>query len=410
MKTRVRIAMAVAMILAALFGIAQAEPVKTKAAEYLEAYYSIAPFSLEESKPEEINEALKALGGNALKDGEMSYEAIVAEGIRIAGLEELARALENEVDSDKAAEILRQNGVNVENEAYDSYIAAAYMLELITGKAEDKEDIETFLYRCVEIGGGGRHYIGRVSDDTILSGMKTALDEIMIFDEAELSELGGQIVLNGLTTGYSLKYNQYDPRFLADYTLRYGHGEYKHAIQLVGLLKNLGLDGYIQIEPKVSVYEYKPEWGPPPETTPTYTVKEVAEGRYLCYAVEYDLNIEFDTREDKEAFYNIIDDYATKYRDRVDQEGNVTAKILAGSWWQPLFLSMTPMEEGKYGELVDNIVYSRTALFSIHSYSVPEKSEEIIRMISQINPALPCSSVVVYANRAFMGYITGTEN
>ena len=71
--------------------------------------------------------------------------------------------------------------------------------------------------------------------------------------------------------------------FLADYTLRYSHSDYVHAVQLVGLLMSEGYDGYLQIEPKVSAYEYMAEWGDPGAPTPTYKVEQVEDNRSIGF-------------------------------------------------------------------------------------------------------------------------------
>ena len=389
---------------------AMADENYTKAEEYLSEYCNVGPFSAEDGDPGAVNAALTALGGEALKTETVDHEAVIAEGIRIAGLEELAQSYGNDADPTKADDVLEREGATVENEEYAPYIACALDLGLIDLDMQGKEDAEVFLYRCMEISGNGRHYIGRISDENILSELRSALDGFELFDNEILSELGTDIVLSGAATGYSLKFSPYEAHFLDDYTIRYGHSDYQHAAQLVGLLKSKGMDGYVQLEPKVSVYEYLPEWGDPGEPTPTYKVKEEEDGRYLCYAMEYDMAIEFDSREEKEAFHSVIDDYAKKYDDRVDEDGNVTAKLLAESWWQPLYSSLAPMENEEYGELVDNTVYDSTGMYSIHSFSVPEKAEEIAKMVEEDAPDLEVNRVTVYVNPAFIRYITGEDH
>ena len=69
----------------------------------------------------------------------------------------------------------------------------------------------------------------------------------------------------------------------------------------------------MQLEPKVSIYEYLLEWGPvPKEATPTYAVKQVKDDLYLTYAIEYDLKLEFDNKEDMIRFDDVINQYAKK--------------------------------------------------------------------------------------------------
>ena len=373
-----------------------------KAAEYFSEYYNIEP--TEDYSLEYVNNMLTTLGGEALPGEELNEEELVAAGIRLAGLEELALSYINDDAPDKAAKVLEAQEFTASDE-YAPYIACAFDLGLI-GEEGDPVD---FLYQCMEIAGKGRHYLGRVSDERILPELRTALDSYTLIDEEELTNLGKEIVLSGATTGYGLKYSGYDAHFLADYTLKYGHSDYQHAVQLIGLLRSEGIDAFVQVEPKVSVYEYMMDWGDPGDPTPTYAVKEAAEGRYLCYAVEYDLLLEFDTLEEKEAFHGIIETYAKKYDDSVDEDGNVIEKLLAGSWWQPLYSSLTPMENEEFGELIDNVVYDADGLYSIHPFSVPEQAEAVAKVVAKVAPELTVSPVTIYVNPAFIRYITGTD-
>ena len=434
---------------------AAADHEEEKAAEYLSEYYNIAPFTSDEATPEMVNEALTALGGEAVMDEDFNEEALVAEGMRIAGLEELALTYINDAAPDKAVKRLVEMGAYVsddesapeasdadesapetsdadesapeasdadesapeasapdedddETHEYAPYLACAIDLGFLP--TDETSEIEDFLYHCAEVGGKARHYIGRISDDDILTTLATTMNGFSIFEEESLADLGKEIVLSGATTGYNLKYTNDDAHFLADYTLRYGHSDVRHAIQLVGLLKSEGFDGYVQVEPKVSVYEYMTEWGEPSDPTPTYMVKQETEDRYLCYALEYDLAIEFDTLEEKNDFHELIETYAKKYDDRVDADGNVTARLLAESFWQPLYFSLTAMEEDEYGELVDNVIYNADGNYALHSFSLPENCDAIEAKVKEAAPDLEVSRQTVYTNPAFMRYITGEDH
>lgn len=376
---------------------------KCKASEYLSEYYNIEPFT--DPTEENINAALEALGEEPM--GEFDEGEILAAGLRLAGLEELALTYANDSSPDKAWDVLTSAGMEDISEEYAPYYACAIDLGIVD--PYDVTDIEDFLYECAEIGGKGRHYIGRISDPDIMTVLGSTLNSFTIFDEETLTNLGTEIVLRGATTGYGLKYEDCNANFLADYTLKYGHSDYTHAIQLVGLLKSADMDGYIQIEPKVSVYEYMLDWGDPGDPTPTYAVRQVTEDRYLCYAVEYDLMIEFDTQEEKENFHNLIEIYAKKYDDSFDEDGNLVKKLLAGSWWQPLYSSTTEMENDEFGTLIDNVVYDADGNYSIHSFSVPEQAEAVADVVAEVAPDLTVSPVTIYVNPAFMRYITGED-
>lgn len=381
-----------------------------KATEYFSERFNVAPFT--DPTLDNVNGLLESLDAEPIPAEDFSDGAIVAAGLRVAGLEELALTYNKEDAPDKASAILENAGIADQIEAeYAPYVACALDLGLIDLTVDEGDDnynyVEDYFYHCAEIAGLGRHYIGRVSDPDILSVLEATLKGFVLFDDEELTNLGNEIVLRGATTGYNLKYNYYDSNFLADYTLKYGHSDYQHAVQLIGLLKSEGMDAYIQIEPKVSVYEYMLDWGEPGEPTPTYAVKQVTEDRYLAYAVEYDMLLEFDTREEKERFHDVIELYAKKYDDSLDADGNVVEKLLAGSWWQPLYSSGTEMENEEFGMLIDNVVYSMDGSYSIHPFSLPEQQEAIAEVVADVAPELTVSPVTIYVNPAFMRYITG---
>ena len=376
-----------------------------KAEEYLLSYYGIEPG--QEITLESVNGMLKAVGGEPIKAEALSDGAVVEAGIKLAGLDELAQSYLNDAVPDKAAKVLEANGILTEEE-YVPYVACAADLELYA--ADKPFDVESFLYRCLEIAGKGRHYLGRVTDADLMEEMRAVLDSMSIFDNWELDALGTELVMDGIVTGYGLKYAGYDARFLDAYTLKYSHSDYQHAIQLVGLLRSEGMDAYVQIEPKVSIYEYLKEWGTPAAPSPTYAVQQTDNGRYLCYSVEYDLMIEFDSADDKEKFHGLIETYAKKYDDRVDENGDVTAKLLAESWWQPLYSSGTPMRNGEFQEMIDNTIYDRTGKYSIHTFTLTEGADAVVDKVGEIAPELTMSPFKVYVNPAFVRYITGEDH
>ena len=377
-----------------------------KAAEYLSEYYNIAPFS--DPTLQNVNAVLAAFGMEPLANA--NEGELLAAGLRLAGLEELALTYVNDDAPGKAAKVLEDKGIDPASvpDAYLPYYACVFDLDLIA--TDEATEIEDFFYHCAEIGGKARRYIGRIEDDELLSTIYSTLNSFAIFDQEELTQLGTQIVLSGATTGYNLKYSGYDANFLADYTLKYGHSDYTHAVQLIGLLRSEGIDGYVQIEPKVSVYEYMIEWGEPGDPTPTYAVIQVTDDRYLCFAVEYDMLIEFDNLEDKERFHSIIETYAKKYDDSFDADGNLTEKLLAGAWWQPLYSSTTEMKNAEFGLLVDNIVYDENGAYSIHSFSTPQQVSAVQTVVRQKAPNLKVSAQKIYVNPAFIRYITGSDH
>ena len=385
--------------------VKEAGPAYDKAAEYLHDYFGIE--TGQETTPENVNEMIRALGGGPISAEVLTDGAVIEAGLKIAGLDELALTYISDEAPDKAAQVLEKAGIKVEDE-YAPYVACAVDLDLYS--KDSGLDVEEFLYRCVEISGRGRRYLGRVSDDELMERMAAMMNSMVIFDNEELSDLGTQLVMDGTVTGYGLKYAGYDANFLDPYTLKYSHSDFRHAVQLVGLLRSEGMDGYVQIEPKVSVYEYLMEWGTPDPPSPTYAVEKLQNGRYLCSSVEYDLMIEFDTVEEKEKFHGVIERYAKKYDDRVDEDGNAAAKLLAESWWQPLYSSGTPMEDPEFVEMIDNVVYDRTYKYSIHSFSLPENASDVAEAVAEIAPDRDINPYKIYVNPAFKRYMTGEDH
>lgn len=360
-----------------------------------------------------FNNALTDMGGEAVEADPFTLADAVTGAVRLAGMEELALTYESDAAMQKAEEILRDNNISAE-EAYEPYIACALDLGLADSSWDFDGGISAsqataMLAKAAGLNGTGRHYIGRISDPDILEKICTVLSETIIFDNEELTDLGDQLVLDGAVTGYGLKYSGSDARFLEENTLKYSHSELRHAEQLIGLLKSEGFDGYVQIEPKLSVYEYMADWGDPGDPTPTYAVIEVEENRMLAYAVEYDLMIEFENTDEKESFHGLIEDYAKKYDSSFDEDGNLTAKLLDGSWWQPLYSSVTEMENEEYVRLTDNIVYNSAGDYSIHTFTLPENAAAVAEAVGEIAPDLTAGEKTIYVNPAFYRYISGED-
>ena len=402
--------LALALVLA--LAMSCAALAEERPAEYLSAYYGVSFDG--EVTVDAFNDALSALGEPAVEVETLTLADAVVAAVKLADMDELAMSYVNADAPDKAANVLAEEGVTVD-EAYQPYVACALDLDLVDDDADfagavSAEQAAELLYKAAEMAGMGRHYIGRVSDDDILTVLRSTLDSFIIFDEETLSNLGTEIVLQGAATGYNLKYEGYSADFLEEYTIQYGHSDYIHAAQLIALLDSEGFDAYVQIEPKVSVYEYLIEWGEPGEPTPTYAVREVEDGRYLTYAVEYDMLLEFDTLEEKEAFHDLIETYAKKYDESYDADGNLIENLIAGAWWQPLYSSQTEMENEEFGLLYDNVVYDATGMYSIHPFSLPENCEAIAEVVAEVAPELSVSSVAIYVNPAFMRYTTGESH
>lgn len=79
-----------------------------------------------------------------------------------------------------------------------------------------------------------------------------------------------------------------------------------HALQLIGLIKSLGIDAKVQFEPKTSAYLSLAEWGGEPPTEPELQSDVLEDGNWITHAKEYDLLFEFSSVEDRDQFDTII--------------------------------------------------------------------------------------------------------
>ena len=218
------------------------------------------------------------------------------------------------------------------------------------------------------------------------------------------------MVENKITTGYNLKNENYNANFLPELTLQYGHSDIKHAHQLVALLNSENIYAKVQLEPKVSIYEYLLEWGPIPESTKTYQVKKFSDDLYLVYALEYDLQLEFETKEDRNAFHSVIETYAKKY----DENKNDMAGLIYGAWWQPLYsTTASTMNEEEYKEIKDYIITHDN--YSIHTFCLLEDETKVEKNLKQAlkeeikkeENELQLESKTRYVNNAFYRYLQG---
>lgn len=385
-------------------------------AEYLQTYFGIAPLTGTVSR-DAFGAALEKIGGaKTTGTGDFTVAEAVAGAVKAAGLEELALTYTAAPDTGKAAERLAAYGVTGVADVYAGYVAAALDSDLAFAGydfdgAVSADVATTVLMNAVEISGQGRNYLGRASDSDIYQKLQSAWASFGLFDDATLSQLGADLVIAGASTGYNLKYDGYDARFLPEYTLQYGHSDITHAVQLIALLNSEGLDAKVQLEPKTSIYEYMVEWGDPTkvQSTPTYELRPIDGGRWLAYATEYDMKLEFDSVADKEAFDAVIGQYAKKWDSNTDENGKPTVPLLAGAWWQPLYTSTVPMSDTEnFVKIVDNVV--RSGAYTIHPFSTVDGTAAISKVVSEKAPDLKVEPVDLYVNLAFYNYLTGADH
>lgn len=376
--------------------------------EYLKVYFDVElPEGNLESK--NFSDALKKVAGEDAPVAEdMGGLSVLKAVMGAAGFDELVLSY----PEDKTEERLGHYGIKAEGTAADkAYLACALDTGMIQKEqaaalAENKP-VETglaeqLLYKTADVNGDGRNYLGMSDDPSIYGKVDQAWNSFILFDDGTLSDIGKKAVEQGISTGYGLKSQAYAARFLPDLTLQYGHSDILHVHQLLGLLNSENLVAKVQLEPKISIYQYLTEWGPAPETTPVYEVKQFGD-LYLVYAVEYDLQLEFASEEDLLKFDEVIKAYAKK------NEGNEEAKgLIAGSWWQPLYSSIrTDLPSEDYHQIFDCVITN--GIYSIHPFALPENKEKVISSLQALSGDLKVEAVERYCNTAFYNYMTGED-
>lgn len=378
-------------------------------AEYLKTWFQVE-LSEDSLDGASFSKDLQLVAGKDAPaiEGELNWSSAVTAAVKAADYEELALSYPQE----KVADRLKHYGAEVSPGSADGAdIACALDVSLITPedakKAAKAEPItvteaERLLMNIARANGDGRNYLGMVSDPDIYGKLDHAWNSFILFDDSKLAEVGKKAVLEKVTTGYGIKSAAYDARFLPDLTLQYSHSDIKHAHQLMGLLNSENIDAKVQLEPKVSIYQYLSDWGPIPESTPTYAVKNM-DGLELVNAVEYDMELEFNNTQDMMRFDHVIKAYAKKNAGNEDARG-----LIYGSWWQPLYsTTRSDMPSADYHQIYDCVVTN--GLYSIHPFTLPENKDEVVKKLSDLSGGLNVQATARYCDTAFYNYLKGDD-
>jgi hypothetical protein len=251
--------------------------------------------------------------------------------------------------------------------------------------------------------GLARNYIGMVSDSDILAKVSDAFNELYMYSYAPLDLLGATLVQEKSSTGFNIKQDGFNANFLPEMTIKYGHSDENHLKQLIALLNSEDIDAKVQIEPKTSIYEYLPEWGPFPESTPNYRVEQYSEDLALAHATEYDVKFEFSSEEDMQMFDALINQYSKKNSE--NQAEGSTVNLLSGAWWQPLYsTTVSNLDDTAYTLIYDNVATDNG--YSIHPYSLVDGSAKLESRMEELS-GLDSVAKPLYVNNAFYRYLTG---
>jgi len=350
-----------------------------------------------------------APGSTALSATGKSMERLKAsEAVQLAlsasDLEELAATY----SADKTMKTLAALKLNWKSNAYATdkarALAAAVDAGLLNSEyyAEIRNDgsvsqafATVLLGKVLEARGQYKHYLGYSSDADIYAKLNNAYRTSDIIQAAELRKIVDEALKQDLVTGYNLKDGRYDANFIDSLSLVYGHSDFKHAVQLIGLLRSEGIKAKVQFEPKTSAFIYLQEWGDP-GVSELYEVVQIENGNYIEYAKEYDLAFEFASAADKYRFNDIVLRYAKKNEEN-------QAGLIYGSWWQPLYYSLTELKD--YKKISNNKIAAGS--YYAQSFSLKSQSAAVTAGFKQLDPSATVESYDFWVDGPFYNYLQG---
>ncbi len=274
-------------------------------------------------------------------------------------------------------------------------LASSYYPEIRNDEIASPSLAAVLLGKTLEAKGLYKRYLGYTTDADILIKLGDAYRTSDIIQAPELRKVVDEALKQNLVTGYNLKDSRYDAKFQDSLSVVYGHSDFKHALQLVGLLRSEKIQAKVQFEPKTSAFIYLKEWGEPGESD-LYEVVQIENGNYIEYAKEYDLAFEFDSEYDKDRFDRIILSYAKKNED--SQPG-----LIYGSWWQPLYYSLTELDN--YKEISNNKISA--GHYYAQSFSLKDQSAPVTEGFKKIDPSADIVSYDFWVDGPFYNYLQG---
>ncbi|OME86679.1 hypothetical protein BK120_06995 [Paenibacillus sp. FSL A5-0031] len=251
--------------------------------------------------------------------------------------------------------------------------------------------IHTLLGKVLITKGLYKKYIGYVNDNDIFQKLSSAYETSDIIDAPKLQKLVNTALEQSLITGYNIKDSRFNANFIDSLSLIYGHSDFNHAIQLIGLLRSEGLNAKVQFEPKTSAFIFLAEWG-----NPGPNVVKIANGNYISYSKEYDLEFEFATAADKAAFQDVVLAYAKK--DEEDQAG-----LIVASWWQPLYYSQTALKD--YEIITNNFITDPDSPYTVNPFSLNEDSAKVVAGFKAIDPNVNITPTQFWVDKPFFRYL-----
>lgn len=255
------------------------------------------------------------------------------------------------------------------------------------------------------VGSAAAADLGHVRDEATLfvvySSMQYILEADLDHPDAlALFALGEQafaILDPELFTGYSVKHKAEAADCDSTRTVRYGHADDWHLIELLALMRHYGLNPRLSVESRVSSYVHYYEWGTP---GPDIKVTPIDDEKAYVYVKEYDALFEFGVDEDVSVLDDFLRAYAQKRSGHEDRHD-----LIRGSWYVPLYSAAE--EQAGYRPLKEvRVNYGDHYLVN---YVLPENVEAIVKGLRDLaGPGYSVEVKDIWVNDAFFEYLGGT--
>lgn len=240
-----------------------------------------------------------------------------------------------------------------------------------------------------------KKYIGYVTQHDIISKLQDKWEKSGSVSSKTLEPVMKRAVTLQVVTGYLIKNRDDLARFDEELKIMYSHSNFKHIKQLIALLVSENLQAKIQLEPKRSSFLYLDDW----EKTPDLNLETIDGGFSIAHKNEFDVVMEFASREQRNRFREIIEAFAKR-------ENEDRRNLLFDSWYQPLYCSEVPVDG--YYKITNLTLGDQTHV--VHTYCKEDNAETVMTWLKNESGELDLSASALWVNDAFFRYLEGTAS
>jgi uncharacterized membrane protein len=237
-----------------------------------------------------------------------------------------------------------------------------------------------------------KKYVGYITENDIISKLQSRWDSSGKVRSERLETAMKSALSKQILKGYHIKNKSDIANFNEDLKIIYSHSNFKHIKQLMGLLVSENFQAKIQLEPKHSSFIYLDEW----ERTPDINLESTLSGFSIAHKNEFDVVMEFASKDQRDRFYNIIGTFAKR-------ESSGEQNILYESWYQPLFCSEVPVD-GYYK--ISNLSIEDES-HVVHTYCKEQEYDAVKDWFNNESTDFCLSATPLWVNDAFYRYLEG---